>query len=101
MGVHSPTISNYYNRTARQQRLLVSEETYSGGINYTENVLKEGYSKLLVNFMLRDSGSSLSPRYGMKDYSAEFDTGITASEDNTLDKGALHYKKCEKYEKRY
>ena len=91
MGVHSPTISNYYNRTARQQRLLVSEETYSGGINYTENVLKEGYSKLLVNFMLRDSGSSLSPRYGMKDYSAEFDTGITASEDNTLDKGALHY----------
>lgn len=98
MGVHTASVTNYFNRTTRSQRLLISEESYTGGINYTENVLPEGYSKMLVNYMFRDSGASLSPRPGLIDYSDAFDTGITASEDNTLDKAALHYSTYGVYE---
>lgn len=65
MGRHNADVSNYYNRTARTQRLLLSEETYEGGIKYTTNPLPEGYSKLLVNFSTRKGSSSLFPRDGI------------------------------------
>lgn len=98
MGTHTAQISNYFNRTARQQRLLVSEESYARGMNYTENVLTEGSSKILINYMLRDSGNSLSPREGLIDYTESFDTGISASDNNTIDKGAFHYSTYGVYE---
>lgn len=65
MGRHNADVSNFYNRTARTQRLLLSEETYEGGIKYTTNPLPEGYSKLLVNFSTRKGSSSLFPRDGI------------------------------------
>lgn len=65
MGRHNASVSNFYNRTARTQRLLLSEETYEGGIKYTNNPLPEGYSKLLVNFSTRKGSSSLFPRDGI------------------------------------
>lgn len=91
MGTHNPTISNYFNRTGKTQRLLVSEETYSGGINYTDNVLAEGSSKMLINYMLRDSGSSLSPRYGIKNYSDAIDTEITYDDSDNYNAGNMHF----------
>lgn len=93
MGVHQATITNNFNRTTRTGRLLTSEETYGNGMNYTDNVLPEGYSKLLVNYKINDDGTSLSPRDGYHTYADEiYDTDVEVDiQAPTYTQSQLHW----------
>ena len=50
----------------RKHRLQLIEDSFKYGMFYTNTPLTEGYSKVLVNFDLHDSGASLTPRAGLR-----------------------------------
>ena len=55
-----------FKQYARGQRGVTVEETFSGGINYTNTPLGEGYYNMLVNYAFKDDGKILIPRAGYK-----------------------------------
>lgn len=54
-----------YKQYSRQSRNAVIEENFGLGMRYTDTPLEEGYSRVLVNFELKDEGDTLVPRRGM------------------------------------
>lgn len=48
----------------RGQRNMVTEESYAGGMRFTDTPLMEGVCKNLINFDLKDMGQVLTPRAG-------------------------------------
>ena len=51
----------------RQSRIMVVESLFNKGMKFTNAPLTEGYAKLLVNFDLKNQGTNLSPRGGIKE----------------------------------
>lgn len=59
------TIGNY-KEYARQARTMTVEDLFNLGMSYVDTPLNEGFAKLLVNFDLKNQGTSLVPRGGLK-----------------------------------
>ena len=55
-----------FKSSSRSPRTVNTEETFTGGMHYTDNPLMDNYAKLLVNYDIDDSGSVLSPRPGLR-----------------------------------
>lgn len=55
-----------FKQYVRGQRGVTVEETFAGGINYTNTPLNEGYYNMLVNYAFKDDGKILIPRAGYK-----------------------------------
>jgi hypothetical protein len=55
-----------YKEYERLQRSMTIEDLFNLGMNYTNTPLAEGYAKLLVNFDLKNQGTGLAPRGGIK-----------------------------------
>ena len=60
------TSSHNYKRYNRGERKLINEPNFTGGMQYTDNPLAEGISKLLVNYIQKDYGARIRPRGGWK-----------------------------------
>ena len=60
--MRAPTFKSYQ----REQRLHLTEESFKSGMYYTHTPLKEGFSRLLVNFNYKDNGEALIPRSGLR-----------------------------------
>lgn len=56
--------SNAFKQRARGDRMLVTEEIYSGGMQYSDTPLPDGYLRTLVNFDIGNTGVKLMPRQG-------------------------------------
>lgn len=59
-----------FKKFAHQPRQNYPEETFAGGMNYTDSPIEAGQSKMLLNFDIADDGVSLKPRAGIKVASA-------------------------------
>lgn len=57
-----------YKTTERGSRVQNVEEAFSKGMYWTDMPLTEGYVKTLVNFDIKDNGSSITPRAGYQMY---------------------------------
>ena len=55
-----------FKSSSRSPRTVNTEETFTGGMHYTDNPLMDNYAKLLVNYDIDNSGSILSPRPGLR-----------------------------------
>lgn len=75
MGRHTPKTNNSFNRVTRTLRQVCTEEAYNGGMDFTEQTLPEGYSKLLINYRNDTNTTTLRPRYGIQ----SFPSGIGTS----------------------
>ena len=49
----------------RLARTITVEDLFNMGMNYTNTPLEEGFAKLLVNYELKNQGTSLVPRGGL------------------------------------
>lgn len=56
-----------YKEYSRLERTLTVEDSFNRGMQYTDNPLDIGTAKLLVNFDLKNQGTTLAPRGGIKD----------------------------------
>ena len=61
MAVTSP-----YKEYQRLERAMTVEDAFNLGMSYTDTPLQEGFAKLLVNFDLKNQGTCLVPRGGLK-----------------------------------
>ena len=55
-----------FKNSSRSPRTVNTEETFTGGMHYTDSPLMDSYAKLLVNYDIDDSGNILSPRPGLR-----------------------------------
>ena len=55
----------YKNTSSHRTRAMTTEASFDKGMRYTNAPLEEGYSKLMVNYRMKDDGNKLSPRGGM------------------------------------
>ena len=58
--------SHKYKQYERTQRKVVTESAFSGGMNYSDNPLDVGVSKLIVNMIQKDFGKRVRPRGGWR-----------------------------------
>jgi hypothetical protein len=58
--------SHKYKQYQRQQRKVVNEPDFLGGMNFSDNPLMPGTHKLLVNYIQKDFGSRIRPRGGWR-----------------------------------
>lgn len=56
--------SHSYKTYKRNQRKLINEGVFTGGMQYTDNPLEPGVSKLMVNMIQKDFGERVRPRGG-------------------------------------
>jgi len=54
-----------FKKYKRESRVQVSEENYSKGMQYTNAPITEGFSRLLVNYDIKDNGEIVMPRPGL------------------------------------
>ena len=59
-------VTGNYKEYERQPRVMTVEDLFNFGMSYVNTPLEEGYAKLLVNFDLKNLGTSLTPRSGLK-----------------------------------
>ena len=55
-----------YKRYVRQPRIQYAEESFKLGMSYTNTPLEAGFSRMLVNYDLKDAGECLTPRAGLQ-----------------------------------
>ena len=58
--------SHKYKQYERTQRKVVTESAFTGGMNYSDNPLDVGVSKLIVNMIQKDFGKRVRPRGGWR-----------------------------------
>lgn len=56
--------TSVYKSNESRYRVMTSENTFSAGMQYTDNPLSEGSAKVLVNYQLANNGTTLKPRAG-------------------------------------
>lgn len=54
-----------FKKYERESRVQVSEENYNKGMQYTNAPITEGFSRLLVNYDIKDNGEIVMPRPGL------------------------------------
>lgn len=59
------SVTDGYKEYARLERYMTVENSFNGGMTYENRPLDDGYNKLMVNFDLRNQGTSLVPRGGL------------------------------------
>ena len=59
-------MSGAFKQRARGDRMLVTEEIYTGGMQFTDAPLTDGYLRTLVNFDIGNTGVKLLPRQGYR-----------------------------------
>lgn len=59
------SITDEYKEYGRLTRYMTVENSFNGGMTYENRPLNDGYNKLMVNFDLRNQGTSLVPRGGI------------------------------------
>lgn len=60
------TSSHRYKTERREKRQVINEGIFTGGMNFTDNPLGPGISKLLVNYIQKDAGQRIRPRGGWR-----------------------------------
>ena len=60
------TTGSAYKQTTRTQRIIRTEDNYSGGMMYVNTPLDTGYSRIILNLDLADNDRGLKPRAGLK-----------------------------------
>ena len=60
------TSSHRYKTERREKRQVINEGIFTGGMNFTDNPLGPGVSKLLVNYIQKDAGQRIRPRGGWR-----------------------------------
>ena len=73
-----------FKSSSRVQRTVNTEETFTGGMYYTDSPLMDNYAKLLVNYDIDDSGNILSPRPGLRTESVFKCSSSNATENSNL-----------------
>lgn len=58
-------LTSGYKEYGRVERHITVEDSFTKGMTYENRPLENGYSKLMVNFDLRNQGTSLVPRGGV------------------------------------
>lgn len=58
-------LTDGYKEYGRLERYITVEDSFNRGMTYENRPLENGYSKLMVNFDLRNQGTSLVPRGGV------------------------------------
>ena len=61
-----PSKTQPFKNYERQNRVHYAEDVFGQGMNYTNAPLPPGFVQLLVNYDLKDGGSKLTPRPGLK-----------------------------------
>lgn len=59
---------NTYKQYQRTQRVIRTEDNYSGGMMYINTPLDTGYSRIILNLDLAENGAGLKPRPGLKTF---------------------------------
>lgn len=59
-------VTNYENVSASHARTMQTEDSFFGGMQYTNAPLKQGYLRNIVNYDISDDGASLKVRPGIK-----------------------------------
>lgn len=54
-------------RNVHRQRYMTNEDQFSKGMQFTNKPLTSGYAKAIINFDLKNDGTSLVPRGGLHD----------------------------------
>lgn len=62
------TTGSAYKQTTRTQRIIRTEDNYSGGMMYVNTPLDTGYSRIILNLDLADNDRGLKPRAGLKTF---------------------------------
>ena len=73
-----------FKHTARTARIVETEETFTGGMQYVETPIPSDYAKLIVNYDLNDSGNVLTPRPGLRT------TELFKAKDTPIDVSGKH-----------
>lgn len=55
-----------FKQRARGDRMLATEENYTGGMQFSDTPLADGYLRTLVNFDIGTAGAKLMPRQGFR-----------------------------------
>lgn len=58
-------------KDAHRRRYMTNEDQFSKGMQFTNAPLTEGYAKAIINFDLKNDGTSLVPRAGLHDIAAD------------------------------
>lgn len=69
-----------YKEYQRLARIMTVEDLFNLGMSYVDTPLEEGFAKLLVNYDLKNQGTSLTPRGGFKCLNSNL--GASASDGN-------------------
>ena len=59
-------VTSTYKEYERQPRVMTVEDLFNYGMSYVDTPLPEGYAKLLVNYDLKQQGTCIAPRGGLK-----------------------------------
>ena len=70
-------------KEAHRKRYMTNENNFSKGMQFTNAPLPSGYAKAIINFDLKNDGTSLVPRGGLHDVQSKIATLNTGS--NTKD----------------
>ena len=62
------TTGNSYKQTSRTQRIIRTEDNYSGGMMYVNTPLDTGYSRIILNLDLAENDKGLKPRAGLRKF---------------------------------
>lgn len=57
-----------YKQYQRTQRIIRTEDNYSGGMMYVNTPLDTGYSRIILNLDLAENGTGLKPRAGLRTF---------------------------------
>jgi hypothetical protein len=69
------TSSHNYKSYARGSRKIVNVGAFTGGMQYVDSPLPDGFSKVLLNFIQKDFGNNIRPRGGWRNYANDLAIG--------------------------
>ena len=82
--------SGSYKTYTRSRRLYTLENTFTGGMKYSNAPLDEGQMRQIINFDLSNDRKTLSPRLGLR-YSNVLMENCSKTSDNTLQPKLVNY----------
>ena len=74
--------TNTYKQYQRTQRIIRTEDNYSGGMMYINTPLDTGYSRIILNLDLAENSKGLKPRAGLRTFAK---TGSVTTETKVSD----------------
>ena len=86
-------MTSSFNNTASdlsRRRVVTSEASFVGGMQYTDSPLAEGYSNMLINYQLANDGVILKPRNGFKCINDTYATLLHTATTQFIDEPSVY-----------